>query len=153
LNYGAEDASVSAGQSVEAPSFKITGSLDVLFPGAEGAEEVTGTPVFSWVDDSGEDRYHIEVFDTFGEMIWNDPNIPKSTGSDPAVPYGGPRSESSAKFVEANRASSRCRFRPDLALARRAYSKGSMGVAELDPERGNINDGPVDGVLRRHRDS
>jgi len=81
---------VTAGQSVEAPSFKITGSLDVLSPGAEGAEEVTGTPVFSWVDDSGEERYHIEVFDTFGEMIWSDANIPKSTGSDPVVPYGGP---------------------------------------------------------------
>ena len=61
-----------------------------MSPGAEGAEEVTGTPVFSWVDDSGEERYHIEVFDTFGEMIWSDANIPKSTGSDPAVPYGGP---------------------------------------------------------------
>ncbi len=81
---------VTAGQLVEAPSFKITGSLDVLSPGAEGAEEVTGTPVFSWVDDSGEERYHIEVFDTFGEMIWSDANIPKSTGSDPVVPYGGP---------------------------------------------------------------
>jgi hypothetical protein len=81
---------VSAGQSVEAPSFKITGSLDVLFPGAEGAEEVTGAPVFSWVDDSGEERYQIEVFDTFGELIWDDANIPKSTGSDPEVPYGGP---------------------------------------------------------------
>jgi hypothetical protein len=80
---------VSAGQSVEAPSFKITGSLDVLFPGAEGAEEVSGTPVFSWVDDSGEERYHIEVFDTFGEIIWSDPEIPKFTGSDPEVPYGG----------------------------------------------------------------
>jgi len=85
---------VTAGQSVEAPSFKITGSLDVIAPGAEGAEEVTGTPVFSWVDDSGEDRYHIEVFDTFGEMIWSDPNIPKFTGSNPEVTYGGPPLES-----------------------------------------------------------
>jgi hypothetical protein len=85
---------VTAGQSVEAPSFKITGSLDVIAPGAEGAEEVTGTPVFSWVDDSGEDRYHIEVFDTFGEMIWEDENIPGSSGSDPEVPYGGPPLES-----------------------------------------------------------
>ncbi len=81
---------VSAGQSVVAPGFKVTGSLDVLSPGAEGAEELTGTPVFSWVGDSGEERYQIEVFDTFGEMIWSDANIPKSTGSDPEVPYGGP---------------------------------------------------------------
>ena len=81
---------VVAGQSVEAPSFKITGSLDVISPGAEGAEEVDGNPVFSWVDDSGEDRYHIQVFDTFGELIWEDPNIPSSSGSDPEVPYAGP---------------------------------------------------------------
>jgi hypothetical protein len=81
---------VSTGQSVEAPGFKITGSLDVLSPGAEGAEAVTGPPVFSWVGDSGEERYHIEVFDTFGELIWSDANIPKSTGSDPEVPYEGP---------------------------------------------------------------
>lgn len=81
---------VVAGQSVEAPSFKITGSLDVIAPGAEGAEEVDGNPVFSWVDDSGEDRYHIQVFDTFGEMIWEDPNIPGSSGSDPEVDYAGP---------------------------------------------------------------
>jgi hypothetical protein len=85
---------VTAGQSVEAPSFKITGSLDVIAPGAEGAEEVTGTPVFSWVDDSGEDRYHIEVFDTFGEMIWSDAAIPGSSGSDPEVVYTGPALES-----------------------------------------------------------
>jgi hypothetical protein len=79
---------VTAGQSVEAPSFKITGSLDVIAPGAEGAEEVTGTPVFSWVDDSGEEGYHIEVFDTFGDLVWEDREIPKFTGSNPAVPYG-----------------------------------------------------------------
>ncbi|MGB8223603.1 MAG: hypothetical protein WCF10_13540, partial [Polyangiales bacterium] len=30
------------------------------------------------------------VFDTFGEIIWSDPNIPKSTGSNPEVTYGGP---------------------------------------------------------------
>ncbi len=81
---------VVAGQSVEAPSFKITGSLDVISPGAEGAEEVSGTPVFSWVDDSGEDGYHIEVFDTFGTLIWEEPEVPSSSGSDPEVTYGGP---------------------------------------------------------------
>jgi hypothetical protein len=85
---------VTAGQSAEAPSFKITGSLDVLTPGAEGPEEVTGTPVFSWVDDSGEDRYHIDVFDTFGEILWSDPNVPGSSGSDPEVTYGGPALQS-----------------------------------------------------------
>ena len=81
---------VTAGQSVVAPSFKITGSLDVLSPGAEGPEEVSGTPVFSWVDDSGEAGYHVEVFDTFGTLIWEDPEVPSASGSDPEVTYGGP---------------------------------------------------------------
>jgi hypothetical protein len=84
---------VVAGQSVEAPSFKITGSLDVIMPGAEGPEEVTGTPVFSWVDDSGEDRYHIDVFDTFGEIIWSH-SIPGESSSNPEVTYEGPALES-----------------------------------------------------------
>lgn len=85
---------VVAGQSVEAPSFKITGALDVISPGAEGAEEVSGIPVFSWVDDSGEDRYAIEVYDAFGETIWTDSNVPGSSGSNPEVPYGGPALQS-----------------------------------------------------------
>jgi hypothetical protein len=80
---------VPPGQSVEAPSFKVTGSLDVIAPGAEGAEEVSGTPIFSWVDDSGEDRYAIEVFDAFGQEMWSDSNIPGSSGSNPEVSYGG----------------------------------------------------------------
>jgi hypothetical protein len=84
---------VEDGQTVEAPGFKITGSLDVIAPGAEGAEEVSGTPVFTWVDDSGEDRYQVEVFDTFGEVIWSDPDIPGASGDDPAVTYGGPALE------------------------------------------------------------
>jgi len=85
---------VVAGETVEAPSFKITGSLDVIALGAEGAEEVSGNPLFSWVDDSGEDRYHIQVFDTFGEMIWEDTEILGSSGSDPEVPYAGPALDS-----------------------------------------------------------
>lgn len=80
---------VAAGQSVDAPSFKITGALDVIMPGAEGPEEVSGTPVFSWVDDSGEDRYAIEVYDTFGNVLWNNPDIPGSSGSNPQVTYEG----------------------------------------------------------------
>jgi hypothetical protein len=37
------------------------------------------------------------------------------------------------------------------AVASRAYSKWSIGVGELDAERGNVNDCTVDEVLRRHR--
>jgi hypothetical protein len=33
-----------------------------------------------------------------------------------------------------------------------AYSKSIIGVGELDPERGHVNDCAVDEVLRRHRE-
>ena len=49
------------------------------------------------------------------------------------------------------RASSRCGFRLDRAVARRTYSEGSIGVGQLDPDRANISDRAVDGILRRHR--
>ena len=49
------------------------------------------------------------------------------------------------------RASSGCDFRLELAVASRAYSKSIIAVGELEPERGNVNDCAVDGVLRRHR--
>ena len=45
---------------------------------------------------------------------------------------------------------SRCGFRLHLAVASRTYSKCSIGVGQLDPERGNANDCAVDEVLRRH---
>jgi hypothetical protein len=85
---------VMPGQTVEADGFKITGALDVISPGAEGPEEVSGTPVFSWVDDSSEDRYAIEVYDTFGNVLWSDANILGSSGTDPEVTYAGPPLES-----------------------------------------------------------
>jgi len=49
------------------------------------------------------------------------------------------------------RASSRWAFRLDLAVASRAYSKSIIGVGELAPKRGNVNDCSLDGVLRRDR--
>lgn len=49
-----------------------------------------------------------------------------------------------------SRASSRCDFRFDRAVANRGYSRSIIGVGELDPERGNVNDCAVNEVLRRH---
>ncbi len=83
----------TAGQLVDnTDGFKVTGSLDVISPGAEGPEAVTGNPTLSWVDDSSEDEYHVAVFDSFGEIIW-ETDIPGESGGDPAVTYGGPALE------------------------------------------------------------
>jgi hypothetical protein len=70
-------------------SFKVTGSLDVLGPDKE--ELVSGTPMFSWDDDSGEDHYEVVVFDAFGNKIWEDLAIPGVSGNQSVdVVYGGP---------------------------------------------------------------
>jgi hypothetical protein len=71
-----------------APSFKVTGSLDVMAPGASGPEEVpTATPTFSWNDDSSEDSYDVAVYDSFGNVVWQ-VTIPGVSGSAPQLTYG-----------------------------------------------------------------
>jgi hypothetical protein len=67
--------SIAAGSTavdvVIGTSFKVTGALTMIGPGADGPEEVldaTGL-VFEWADDSSEDRYVIQVFDAFGELV------------------------------------------------------------------------------------
>jgi hypothetical protein len=84
---------VVAGETIElSQSFKITGSLDVVSPDRE--EVVAGTPTFVWRDDSGEDHYEIVVYDAFGNLVWEDPNVPGVSGSATVeVPYGGPALE------------------------------------------------------------
>ncbi len=67
--------------------FKVTGSLDVISPGADGAEKVTtATPIFTWVDDSSEKSYLIQVFDSFGNKVW-ETTIPGVSGHNPSVTY------------------------------------------------------------------
>ncbi len=78
---------VLAGQNVTIGSgFKVTGSVDIVGPGAIGPEMVTGAPTFTWLDDSSEDRYAITVFDSYGVVVWEG-GTPKSVTS---LLYGGP---------------------------------------------------------------
>ncbi len=78
---------VVAGQDVTiADSFKVTGAVDIVTPGADGPETVAGTPTFTWLDDSSEDRYAITVFDALGTVVW-EAETPKSVVT---LPYGGP---------------------------------------------------------------
>jgi len=83
------DVNIVNGQSVTKEGFKVTGALPVISPGKDAIEEVTGTPSFSWEDDSSEDTYEIKVFDAFGTMVWQT-SIPGVSGKDPVVPYAGP---------------------------------------------------------------
>jgi hypothetical protein len=63
-------------------SFKITGALTVVSPGADGIEVVaSATPEFVWADDSSEDGYEVRVFDAFGTMVHENTAVPRVTGS------------------------------------------------------------------------
>lgn len=83
------DIMVSGGM-VAAGSMKITGSLDVISPGAGATPEVvTGTPTFKWKDDSSEDLYKIELFDAKGTLVWMT-TMPGVSGGDASIAYAGP---------------------------------------------------------------
>lgn len=78
---------VVAGQDVDiADSFKVTGAVDIVGPGATGPETISGVPTFTWLDDSSEDRYAVTVFDSYGSVVWES-GTPKSVVT---LPYAGP---------------------------------------------------------------
>jgi len=78
---------VVAGQDVKiADTFKVTGSVDIIGPGSMGPEMVISTPTFQWIDDSGEDRYAVTVFNSYGNVVW-EAGTPKSVVT---LPYAGP---------------------------------------------------------------
>jgi len=79
------------GATISAGNFKVTEALEVISPGAETAEVVKGTPTFTWKDDSNEDAYVVEVFDSFGEKVWEDADVPSVQGqAKVSVEYAGP---------------------------------------------------------------
>jgi len=94
------EVTVAGGAVTLSQSFKITGALDVVSPGAGDApSEITGTPTLTWADDSSEDYYTVEVFDSNGNIVWSDPNIPGVSGSPTvSVVYGGPALESGKTY-------------------------------------------------------
>jgi hypothetical protein len=80
---------VTPGAVTTAPTtFKVTGALAVMSPGAELAEPVTGSPTFTWADDSSEDQYLVELYDAFGQPVWSK-TIPGVSGAVPSTAYDG----------------------------------------------------------------
>jgi len=72
-------------------SFKVTGALAVIFPGAEEPEAVTEAPTLEWEDDSSEDWYEVRVYDAFGAEVWSALDVPGVSGSGTVtVDYDGP---------------------------------------------------------------
>ncbi|MGM0555756.1 MAG: hypothetical protein ACQEVA_05185 [Myxococcota bacterium] len=72
-------------------TFKVTEALDVFEPGSGRPEAVTGSPTLRWEDDSSEAYYTVEVYNAYGDLVWEDQNIPSvSGGGEVTVQYGGP---------------------------------------------------------------
>jgi hypothetical protein len=80
---------VSNGTASASPTFKVTGAVSIVGPGAgESVEEVTGTPRFTWKPYSSSQAYDVSVFDSFGNEVWK---MRKAavTGSDNTLDYAG----------------------------------------------------------------
>ena len=88
-----EVPSLTTGNAVALPEgFKVTESLNVVSPGAEIPEQVAAQNLtFTWMDDSSEKSYMIEVIDAFGNQVW-ETTIDGVSGGDgtASVIYDGP---------------------------------------------------------------
>ena len=80
---------VMPGATTTVDGFKVTEALAIIGPGATDPEAVSGPVTFRWKDDSSEDQYVVEVFDAFGESIWQE-MLPGASGRDPTLDYAGP---------------------------------------------------------------
>jgi len=80
---------VGQGQDVSVDGFKLTGALEVLSPGVDQPEAVSGPVSLSWADDSSEDEYQVVVYDAYGNLAWS-ATEPRHTGDDPVLSYSGP---------------------------------------------------------------
>jgi hypothetical protein len=86
-----QHVTVGSGQSVVMDqSFKITEHLAIIGPGAEMPEPVSGPPMFSWSDDSSEDRYELELYTALGDLVWEQRAVPSGRGESVELPYAGP---------------------------------------------------------------
>lgn len=62
-------------------SFKVTEALAITSPGASGLETVSAIPDLIWADDSSEDGYELRIYDAFGELVFENTEIPGVSGS------------------------------------------------------------------------
>ena len=85
------EITVAADETVDIQdSFKVTEALEIVGPGADGPEVVSGGPVFEFADDSSEDQYVILVHDALGNEIWTTTIDGVSGSATVTVDYAGP---------------------------------------------------------------
>ena len=82
-------STVSGGSisGASSPSFKVTGAVALVSPGASGVDTSSATPTFTWTVYSNADAYELKVFDTLGQQAWTTAIGDKATTT---LAYGGP---------------------------------------------------------------
>lgn len=71
-------------------SFKVTGAMAVVSPGADGIDIVTDAePVLRWERDSSVDGYELRVFDALGDMVHEDTMVPGATDATITYTWAG----------------------------------------------------------------
>jgi hypothetical protein len=82
---------VANGTPSASPSFKVTGAIQMVGPGAgETTEMVAGTPTFTWKPYSSAKSYELRVFDSQGTVVWENLAFTPTTSGDVSLAYGGP---------------------------------------------------------------
>lgn len=84
---------VSGGTPSVQPSFKVTGAVNMVGPGAgDAVEAVTGTPTFTWTPYPSTHSYDLVVFDSVGVQVWNKLDVPntRDASGNIVAPYAGP---------------------------------------------------------------
>ncbi len=77
-----QDVSEAGGDLTLNQSFKVTGALAVVSPGATGVYVINAAPVnLVWQDDSSEDGYALRVYDALGNVVHENMDVPRVTGS------------------------------------------------------------------------
>jgi hypothetical protein len=76
------EVTAASGTVTISESFKVTGAIAVISPGASTMDVVTDAePTFVWRDDASEDGYELRVYDGFGALVHERTDLPRVTGS------------------------------------------------------------------------
>ena len=91
-----QHVTVTAGAVSVNPSFKVTGAVKMVGPGAgDTVELITGSPTFRWEAYSNADGYQLVVLDALGNKVWENLTVPAGSTS---LAYGGPALEAGRTY-------------------------------------------------------
>jgi hypothetical protein len=81
---------VTGGQPSSTAQFAVTASIGIVSPGGSAAiDVVSATPTFSWNTFSSAATYDLTVFDSQGNIVWQQTGLPASSGTQ-SLTYAGP---------------------------------------------------------------